>query len=319
MYQKERTMKNIVNIQKSCLIVLGMLTCFVSNAQFDPNFTQYMFNEMALNPAYAGSRECLSGTLLYRQQWAGLDGAPATITGTVHSPLMGGKLGAGLNFVNEKIGVTQRTGVSVNGAYRLALDHATLSFGLQLGLMSLSENLAELNLQNDQQFMMNSGKRTAPNLGFGMYYSTSKWYGGLSIPRLIYNRLDVSTGSTEVQNSFNVDYFHYYLTGGGVIAINNVIKVRPNAMMKVVKGAPAQLDVNANVLFNDMIWAGLGYRTGDAVNLMVGAYINKQLRIGYSYDYTLSMLQDYNTGSHEIMLGYDLNYSKDKMVSPRYF
>jgi type IX secretion system PorP/SprF family membrane protein len=319
MYLKERTMKNIINIQKSCLILLGMLTCFVGNAQFDPNFTQYMFNEMALNPGYAGSRECLSGTLLYRQQWVGLDGAPTTITGTVHSPLMGGKLGAGLNFANEKIGVTQRTGVSVNGAYRLALDKATLSFGLQLGLVSLSENLAELNLQNDQQFMMNSGKRTAPNLGFGMYYSTAKWYGGLSIPRMIYNRLDVASGSAEVQNSFNLDYFHYYLTGGGVIDVNNVIKVRPNAMMKVVKGAPAQLDVNANVLFNDMIWAGLGYRTSDAVNLMVGAYINKQLRIGYSYDYTLSMLQDYNTGSHEIMLGYDLNYSKDKMVSPRYF
>ena len=312
-------MKNIVNIQKSCLILIGMLTCFVGTAQFDPNFTQYMFNEMALNPGYAGSRECLSGTLLYRQQWVGLDGAPSTLTGTVHSPLMGGKLGAGINFVNEKIGVSQRTGVSLNGAYRLALANATLSFGLQAGLVSLSENLGELNLQNDQQFMMNSGKRTAPNLGFGMYYSTKSWYGGLSIPRLIYNRLDVSTGSTEVQNSFNLNYFHYFVTGGGVISVNNAIKVRPNAMMKVVKGAPAQLDLNANVLFNDMIWAGLGYRSGDAINMMLGAYINKQLRIGYSYDYTLSMLQDYNTGSHEIMLGYDLNYSKDKMVSPRYF
>jgi len=98
-----------------------------------------------------------------------------------------------------------------------------------------------------------------------------------------------------------------------------MIKLRPNAMLKVVKGAPAQLDVNANLLFNDMIWAGVGYRTGDAVNLLIGAFINKQLRIGYSYDYTLSMLQDYNTGSHEVMLGYDLNFNKDKVVSPRYF
>lgn len=312
-------MRNFINIQKSCLIALSMLTCFVSNAQFDPNFTQYMFNEMAYNPGYAGSRECLSATMLYRQQWVGLDGAPSTLTGTVHAPVMGGKIGAGLNFVNEKIGVSQRTGVSVNGAYRLGLKNATLSFGLQLGLVSLSENLAELNLQNDQQFMVNAGRRTAPNLGFGMFYSTSKWYAGLSIPRLVYNRLDVSSGSTEVQNSFNVDYFHYYVTGGGVIAVNNTIKVRPNMMMKVVKGAPAQLDINANVLFNDFIWSGLGYRSGDAINLMIGAHINKQLRIGYSYDYTLSLLQDYNTGSHEIMLGYDLNYTKDKMVSPRYF
>jgi type IX secretion system PorP/SprF family membrane protein len=319
MYKIERTMKTILNFQKSLLLMLSMAACFVSNAQFDPNFTQYMFNEAIINPGYAGSRECLSGTMLYRQQWVGLDGAPTTLTGSIHSPIMGGKMGAGINFVNEKIGVSQRTSVSANGAYRLGLKNATLSFGLQLGLVSLSENLSQLNLQNDQQFMMSSGKRTAPNLGFGMFYSTAKWYGGLSIPRMIYNRIDVATGSTEVQNSFNVDYFHYYLTGGGVISVNNMIKVRPNAMLKVVKGAPTQLDLNANVLFNDFIWTGIGYRTGDAVNVMLGAFINKQLRIGYSYDYTLSMLQDYNTGSHEVMIGYDLNFSKDKMISPRYF
>jgi type IX secretion system PorP/SprF family membrane protein len=319
MYKKERTMKTILNFQKSLLLIISMAACFVSNAQFDPNFTQYMFNEAIINPGYAGSRECLSGTMLYRQQWVGLDGAPTTLTGSIHSPIMNGKLGAGINFVNEKIGVSQRTAVSANGAYRLGLKNATLSFGLQLGLVSLSENLSQLNLQNDQQFMISSGKRTAPNLGFGMFYSTAKWYGGVSIPRMIYNRIDVASGSTEIQNSFKADYFHYYLTGGGVVNINSMMKLRPNAMLKVVKGAPAQLDVNANLLFNDMIWAGVGYRTGDAVNLLIGAFINKQLRIGYSYDYTLSMLQDYNTGSHEVMLGYDLNFNKDKVVSPRYF
>ncbi|MFM9004174.1 MAG: type IX secretion system membrane protein PorP/SprF, partial [Flavobacteriales bacterium] len=221
-------MKNFMHFNKALLIVFSMAACFVSNAQFDINFTQYMFNEAIINPAYAGSRECLSGTMLYRQQWVGLDGAPTTITGSVHSPLMNGQLGAGINFVNEKIGVSQRTAVSANGAYRLGLKDATLSFGLQLGLVSVSENLAQLNLQNDQQFMMNSGRRTAPNLGFGTFYRTSNWYGGISIPRMIYNRIDVATGNTEVQNSFDLNYFHYYLTGGGVIAINNLIKIRPN-------------------------------------------------------------------------------------------
>jgi len=319
MYKTESKMKTIMNFQKSLLLIVSMATCFVSIGQFDPHFTQYMFNEAIINPGYAGSRECLSGTMLYRQQWVGLDGAPTTLTGSIHSPIMGGKLGAGINFINEKIGVSQRTSFSANAAYKLRLDNATISYGLQLGLVSLSENLGQLNLQNDQQFMVSSGKKTAPNLGFGVHYNTDKWYGGISIPRMIYNRIDVASGSTEVQNSLNVGYFHYYLTGGGVISVNNLIKVRPNAMMKVVKGAPAQLDLNANVLFNDMIWAGLGYRTGDAVNFMLGAFINKQLRVGYSYDFTLSMLQDYNTGSHEIMIGYDLNFSKDKMVSPRYF
>jgi type IX secretion system PorP/SprF family membrane protein len=288
-------------------------------AQFDPMYTQYMFNELVINPAYAGSRECLSGTALYRQQWVGIDGAPTTLTGSVHAPLMEQKIGAGLTFTNDKIGVSQRTSVTLNGAYRIKLDAANLSFGLQLGLVSLSENLTALNLTEDQQFAANTGKKAAPNFGFGMFYSTPNWYAGISIPRMLQNRLDVSSGSTEVQNKFNMKDFHYMLTGGGVIPITETIKLRPNAMMKIVSGAPIQIDLNANALFNDFIWAGLGFRSGDAINMMAGAYVTKQLRIGYAYDYTLSVLQDFNSGSHEIMLGYDLNYSKDKVVTPRYF
>ena len=123
-------MKTILNFQKSLLLIISMAACFVSNAQFDPNFTQYMFNEAIINPGYAGSRECLSGTMLYRQQWVGLDGAPTTLTGSIHSPIMNGKLGAGINFVNEKIGVSQRTAVSANGAYRLGLKNVRSQNGI---------------------------------------------------------------------------------------------------------------------------------------------------------------------------------------------
>jgi type IX secretion system PorP/SprF family membrane protein len=117
----------------------------------------------------------------------------------------------------------------------------------------------------------------------------------------------------------NIANFHYMITGGAVLNVTETIKIRPNVMMKVVSGAPIQADINANALFNDFIWAGLGLRSGDAINMMVGAYLTKQLRLGYAYDYSLSSLQDYNSGSHEIMLGYDLNYSKDKVATPRYF
>jgi type IX secretion system PorP/SprF family membrane protein len=312
-------MKNMNKATLYILILCGIMTANISRAQFDPMFTQYMFNELAINPAYAGARECLSGTALYRQQWVGLDGAPSTITGTVHAPLMQQKVGVGLTFMNDKIGVSQRTSVTANGAYRIHMNSANLSFGLQLGLVSLSENLAQLDLQQDQQFSSNTGKRTAPNFGFGMYYSTPKWYAGFSIPRMLQNKMDVSSGSTEVKNQLKASDFHYLITGGSVHAITEAIKLRPNVMMKVVSGAPIQLDLNANVLFSDFIWTGLGYRSGDAINLMIGAYITKQLRLGYSYDYTLSALQDFNTGSHEIMLGYDLNFSKDKVITPRYF
>lgn len=312
-------MRNYIHYKISIITAIVLLSSISSFSQFDPMFTQYMFNELYINPAYAGSRECLSGTAVYREQWVGLDGAPSTITGSVHAPLMQQKLGAGLTFMNEKIGVSQRTGVNLNGAYRMNLNGNNLSFGLQLGLVSLSENLSALNLQSDQQFMMSTGKKIAPNFGFGAFYSTSNWYAGLSIPRMLQNRLDVSTGGTEVKNKLKVDDFHYFITGGGVFQVAETIKLRPNIMMKVVNGAPIQLDLNANALFNDFIWAGLGYRSGDAVALLIGAYITKQIRLGYSYDYTLSALQDFNTGSHEIMLGYDLNFSKDKVINPRYF
>lgn len=312
-------MKNYRSIKTSIIAIIILLGVESGLAQFDPMFTQYMFNELYINPAYAGSRECLSATALYREQWVGLDGAPSTVTGSIHAPIMQNKIGVGLTFMHDKIGVSQRTGMNLNGAYRIKMDQNTLAFGLNLGLVSLSENLAALNLNADQQFQVSTGKRMAPNFGFGVYYNTPKWYVGLSIPRMIQNKLDVSTGSTEVQNKLKADDFHYFITAGSVMTLSETIKLRPNIMMKVVSGAPLEVDLSANALFNDFIWAGAAYRSGDAVSLLLGVYITKQLRLGYAYDYTLSSLQDFNTGSHEIMLGYDFNYSKDKVVSPRYF
>jgi|JI9StandDraft_2_1071091.scaffolds.fasta_scaffold18362_2 type IX secretion system PorP/SprF family membrane protein len=316
---KKTLMKKSQSMKKYLAILIALFSVATTKAQFDAMFTQYMFNELVINPAYAGSRECLSATALYRQQWVGLDGAPTTITGSIHAPLMQQKLGVGLSFLNESIGVSRRTGVNLNGAYRIKMDANTLSFGLQLGMVSLSENLAQLNLQNDQQFMINSGKKTAPNFGFGAFYTAPKWYVGLSIPRMLKNRLDVSNGTGEVQNTLALDDFHYFITAGSVISIAPSVKLRPNVMLKAVSGAPMQIDLSANALFNEFIWAGLAYRSGDALSLLLGANITKQIRLGYSYDYTLSALQEFNTGSHEIMLGYDFNYSKDKVVTPRYF
>jgi type IX secretion system PorP/SprF family membrane protein len=309
-----------IPMNKIALISAFML-CVIwdTKAQFDPMYTQYMFNEVAINPGYAGSRECLSATALYRHQWVGLDGAPVTITGTVHAPFANQKMGAGITFMNDKIGVTQRTHIGLNGAYSLKLGEGNLRLGLQFGLTTLSQNLAELNLQFDQQFLLNTGKRSAPNFGFGAYYSQSNWYAGLSIPRMMKNSLDVSTGSTEVSNKVQPSDFHYYLTAGGVVNLNSFLKMRPNVMVKAVSGAPMQADVNVNFLFADRIWAGAGYRTGDAITLNIGAYVNPQIRIGYAYDDTMSPLQAYNSGTHEIMLGYDLNFVKDRVVNPRYF
>ncbi len=303
-----------------CLIAMvGCLPALKSAAQFDPMFTQYMFNELFINPAYAGSRECLSVTGLIREQWVGLDGAPSTQTLSIHAPVFNQKMGIGLSLLNEGIGVNKRTGVNFNGSYRIKMNESWLSFGVQAGVVSLSEDLMKLNLTTDNQFMASSRRMMAPNVGFGAYYNAPKWYVGLSVPRMIQNRLSNSSGSTVVDNKINPDDFHYYLTGGSIHTLSPSVTLRPNVMVKAVSGAPVELDVSANLLFNDFIWAGLAYRTGDAASIFLGAYLTKQLRFGYSYDYTLSALQDFNTGSHELMLGYDFNYDKTKIITPRHF
>ncbi|MFN0032868.1 MAG: type IX secretion system membrane protein PorP/SprF [Flavobacteriales bacterium] len=308
------------NLVRNMLTLLALLLVSAKGfAQFDPQFTQYMFNELFINPAYAGSRAHLSGTGLLREQWVGLDGAPSTQSLTVHAPFANHKMGAGLSVMHETIGVGKRLGVNAVGAYRIPMDRNTLSFGLQLGLVSLSENLTDLNLITDNQFQLNTGNKTAPNFGFGMYYQTPNWYAGISIPRMLKNRLDVTNAETQVQNSLAASDFHYFVTAGSVHPITPTIKLRPSVMLKAVSGAPMQLDMSCNALFNDFIWAGLGYRTGDALSLLVGAQITKQLRLGYAYDYTTSDLQDFNSGSHELMLGFDFGFDKDKIVTPRYF
>ncbi|HEY8403579.1 MAG TPA: type IX secretion system membrane protein PorP/SprF [Flavobacteriales bacterium] len=308
------------NIFQWCLIAMvGCMPAFNAVAQFDPMFTQYMFNELFINPAYAGSRECMSVTGLVREQWVGIEGAPSTQTLSLHAPVFHQKMGIGLSMINEGIGVSKRTGVNLNAAYRIKMEKGWLSFGLNGGVVSLNEDLMKLNLTTDNMFMVNAKRLAAPNVGFGVYYNAPKWYVGLSIPRMIRNHISTKSGSAEVENTFSPEEFHYYLTGGSVHKLNHSITLRPNVMVKAVSGAPVEVDISANLLFNDFIWAGLAYRTNDAASVFIGAYLTQQLRFGYAYDYTLSGLQDFNSGSHELMLGYDFNYDKSKVSTPRHF
>ena len=300
-------------------LILSLVHSLQIHGQNDPMFTQYMFNEMYINPAYAGSRENVSVTGLMREQWVGLDGAPSTQTLSAHAPILGKKVGIGLTFLNETIGVSKRTGFNLNGAYRIPMDRNTLSFGLQLGMNSISENLLDLGLASDNQFQLNTGKQLAPNFGFGTYYLAPKWYVGLSIPRMIQNRLDVTSGTGNVQNKLNVQDWHYFLTAGSIHSLATDVKLKPAIMLKAVNGAPMELDLSCNVLLRDFIWGGLAYRTGDALSFLAGAQLTKQLRLGYSYDFSTSELKDFNSGSHELMLGYDFSFDKNKIISPRYF
>jgi type IX secretion system PorP/SprF family membrane protein len=292
-------------------------------AQYEPMFTQYSFNEMFINPAYTGSHEALSISGLYRKQWVNIEGAPTTQTLTVHSPFANKKVGLGLTFYNDEIGVTQQTGAYLNYAFRVKMNESTLSFGLLGGVDGIQERLQEVRTTegSDKQFMANTNMLFAPNFGFGMYFSTKRYYIGGSVPRFLVNKLTINQqqGIEKIESEFEMEDLHYFFATGYVFDLNPVLKMKPSVMLKTVVNAPIEYDANLAFLFNNTLWVGGGFRSGDAVNGMIAIYPVPQLRVGYSYDYTLSGLQNYNSGSHEISLNYIFSYNKKKVTSPRYF
>jgi len=317
---KTQIMKELKKRTCKVLCTFVLLTSFFSQAkaQFEPQFTQYMFNEMFINPAYAGTRDHISMTALYRNQWVGIDGAPKTQTFSAHAPLKNDKVGLGLTVLNEEIGVTRDFAVFGNYAYKIPMGKGFFSMGLQGGVINHQESLNNVITQDqsDNSFF-GTPKVVVPNAGFGIYYYARNYYGGLSVPRFIQNNVNASTGKAE--NKVDMSYWHYYLMGGYVHAINENIKLKPTFMLKVVEGAPLEADLGLNALLNETIWFGASYRTNDSWALIFQIQLTQQLRLGYSYDYTLTDLQQYNTGSHEITLGYDFSFNKNKIVTPRYF
>jgi len=309
------------------IAVVALFLAFVntSKGQYDAMFTQYMFNEMFINPAYAGSKEAMSATLLHRQQWVNFPGRPVTTTFSLHGPLMQNKMGLGVSVLNEKIGVLNRNLAYVSYAYRLKLDkNSTLAFGLMAGIHNQISKFSELKTNNDgttdTQFSANSPSLISPNFGSGIYYTNKTFYAGVSVPRMIDDNFKFSSsGVAEQTLNFSPNRYHYYLTLGNMFTITSDLKLKAQAMVKAVQNAPLQYDVNANFLIKDFIWAGLAYRSGSSASAVVGVQINPQFLVCYSYDYGINSIQKYSQGSHEIMLNYLFSYKGKKVVTPRYF
>ncbi len=302
---------------KRIYITLILIVACKSYGQFDPMYTQYMYNESSINPAYAGSHKALSFSALARMQWVGIDGSPKTQTFNAHAPLKKEKIGVGINIVNESIGVQKRTGGALNFAYRIKLKSSTLCFGVQAGVVSFIDNFSKVSTvtQNDQQFIANSQRLTTPNFGAGVYYYTKKFYVGLSIPRMIENKMAIGGGAS---NKVSAKSFHYFLAMGYVYDVNTQLAIKPTIMIKATQNAPLQGELTVQAIMKNSLWVGLAYRSGDAISALLGYQINPQFKIGYSYDYTLSKLRKYNSGSHELMLNYILSYNKSKVHTPRY-
>lgn len=301
------------------LFVLIILGIEFSNAQQLPQFTQYMYNTISVNPAYAGSRDALSIVGLNRNQWAGFDGGPQTQTLSIHSPLRNDKIGLGLSFINDKSGYENFTYIYGDFSYTVkAGEEVDLSFGLKAGMTyyKLASELYTLVEVNQDPYFSDKLDRWNANFGVGFLLHSNKWYFGLSTPKIINHDLNKQSQYAALER------VHYYALGGYVFEMNDNLKLKPSFLSKYTKGAPFSIDLSASLLFNEVFWLGGSYRFNGEQRAF-GAYADFQvsdaLRVGYAYEIPTGEIRPYTSGSHEVLLIYELKFTKNKMRSPRYF
>lgn len=295
----------------AAMLIAGKIT-----AQQDPMFSQYMFNMLAVNPGYAGSHGVLNVTGLYRNQWVGIEGAPSTQTLFAHTPFIRRNIGLGLSIVNDKIGPVRQTMLFADYSYTIRItEKSKLAMGLKVGInmMKTSFNALDVNQSNDQSFI-DEPISPQPNFGFGLYYYSDKYYVGVSIPKLLKNKLEGQIDYSKITLQQ-----HFFIIGGYVFTLNDKLKFKPTTLIKMTGGAPISLDLTASLLYREKFWFGIGHRFGDSFGALIQFQATQQLRLGYSFDKTISKLASYNSGSHEIMFSYDFIFKKDKIISPRYF
>ncbi|QEE50672.1 type IX secretion system membrane protein PorP/SprF [Flavobacterium alkalisoli] len=285
-------------------------------SQQDPQYTQYMYNTLSVNPAYAGSLGHFTLTGIYRSQWVGIDGAPVTQTLSMDSPV-GKNVGLGLSFLNESIGPSEEQWLNANFSYTIKTSETmNLSFGVNAGGRILNIDWSKGTMQNgdDFQYQDNIVNRFLPTIGAGVYYDGERSYVGLSVPNfLVDERYD---GTKE---GLADERMHFYLIGGLVFDLSANTKFKPAFLLKYVSGAPVVADLSANFMFYDKFRIGASYRTGDSVSGLVGFQLTQSILIGYAYDYTTTELQQFTSGSHEIMLRFELKSKEEGLKSPRFF
>lgn len=309
-------------MKKIYISTILMLMSVVGYCQQDILVSQYMFNHLLLNPAYAGSKDYMMATLLYRKQWVDFKGAPTTQVASLHAPIGLTNFGWGALVSHDKIGVTDRTDVYANAAYHLPVGNKLkLSMGIRAGGGFYSYKNSDLIYwdANDPAF---AGDRTStflPNIGAGVYLYGNKFYAGLSVPTIISydptKSLSINSNGTIVPRQVR----HYFATTGVALELNPNVVFKPSVLVKYVQNAPVEADFNASVLLSQILWIGASYRTNDSFVALLEFQLTKQLRFGYSYDFTTTDVKNYSNGSHEIMLGYDFGYDIMKIKTPRYF
>ena len=299
------------------IILLGSL--LASKAQQDVMVSQYMFNGLFLNPAYAGSHKYFSTSLLHREQWVNFDGAPKSSIFAIDGPLFNNKMGVGLIVSHDKIGVTEQNDVYANYSYFVKLGPGKLGFGIKGGVSQYIAKVDDLTVWDNDDPSFTGTKKSAllGKFGGGVYYYCDRWYAGFSIPEMVAYDPDHSFNiSMESSSSIRK---HYYATGGYVFDAGERFKLKPSILIKNQPAAPTEVDLNLTAMFIDAIALGVSYRSKDAVCVMVEYQANQRFRVAYAYDITTSNIRHYAAGTHEIMIGFDFGKDFIKSKSPRFF
>ena len=297
------------------LLFAFMFTGMLSFAQQDAQFTQYMYNTINVNPAYAGSRDVMSAFVLHRAQWIGIDGAPVTNAVSINAPIKGSDIGMGISLINDKLGPTQENTFSADLSYTINTSETfKLSFGVKATANLFNLDATKLNPENANDANLQNYNKFTPNIGAGVYLHSNKAYVGFSVPNFIesqsYNDNDVA---------INKEKIHYYLIAGYVFDMSDSVKFKPALLTKMVQGSPLQVDLSGNFLINEKFTAGIAYRWSAAMSALVGFQANESWFIGYGYDLETTKLANYNSGTHEIFLRYELFKKYDQIISPRFF
>ncbi len=288
-------------------------------AQQEPQYSQYMFNMMSVNPAYTGTRQALNAIVLSRWQWVGVEGAPKSHTFALHTPIKDKKIGIGASVIADDIGPVNNTYINLNYAHRIKLNQKiTLSFGLKGGIYNYYVGLSNLQLNDDDNSFYEDYRRNfQPNIGAGAYMYAQNYYVGLSVPKIVKTELENEGSDDNVSSELKR---HFFLTGGYLYELNSQWKLKPSALLKMVEGAPPSLDITAQALYMDRFWLGTTYRVGDAFAFLLQVQATQQLIVGYSYDLTTSAMSSRSYGTHEIIISFDFaGFTNDKVKSPRYF
>lgn len=299
------------------VLVISLVFFAKTNAQHNTVISQYMFNMLTINPAYAGAKDYSTVNAFYRAQWVGFDGAPVSQMITYHKPIPKSKIGIGGQIFNDKIGVTKEFGFMGSVAYTLKMDNGKLSMGLSAGFKNFTSNWTDLVTveQGDFNFSYDTQNKFRPEFGFGFYYQASEWYAGFSVPYVFNAKL--SNNNESINSYYDANNTNYLITAGAALKLNRTLVLKPSCLIKINPASTYQYDVNANLIIKNRFWVGASYRDSDAIIGLFEIQISEKIKAGYSYDFTLSDIQIYSRNSHELSIEYVIG-RKPSLINPRF-